>query len=87
MGKGPATGEWCGLSASGEGADLEHHALPTVWPVVGAVFEADEGGRVLAKIIGKKAPNFALDSLDGSKVDFHKVTNGKPTYLVFWGVG
>jgi len=52
-----------------------------------ATFEADEGGRVLAKIIGKKAPNFALDSLDGSKVDFHKVTNGKPTYLVFWGVG
>jgi hypothetical protein len=50
-------------------------------------FESDDAGRLLAKLIGGKAPNFVLDDLDGKKIDFQKTSLGEVTYLVFWGVG
>ena len=52
-----------------------------------ATFEADDAGRLLAKLLGGKAPNFVLDDLDGKKTDFHQASAGKVTYLIFWGVG
>ncbi len=50
-------------------------------------FESDDAGKVLAKIIGKPAPDFTLNDLDGKQVNFRKETAGKVTLLSFWGYG
>ncbi len=50
-------------------------------------FEADDAGKILAKILGKPAPDFTLAGLDGKKVNFRKETAGKVTLLSFWGYG
>ena len=50
-------------------------------------FESDDAGKRLAKIIGKPAPDFTLNDLDGKQVNFRKETAGKVTLLSFWGVG
>ena len=50
-------------------------------------FEADDAGKVLAKILGKKAPDFTLADLEGKQVNFSKETAGKVTLLSFWGYG
>ncbi len=50
-------------------------------------FEADDAGKVLAKILGKKAPDFTLADLKGKQVNFSKETAGKVTLLSFWGYG
>jgi hypothetical protein len=36
--------------------------------------------------IGKQAPDFTLESLDGKQVSFREATKGKTTILSFWGV-
>ena len=50
-------------------------------------FESDDAGKVLAKILGKKAPDFTLADLKGKQVNFSKETAGKVTLLSFWGYG
>ncbi len=50
-------------------------------------FEADDAGKILAKILGKPAPDFTLAGLDGKQVNFRKETAGKVTLLSFWGYG
>ena len=50
-------------------------------------FEADDAGKVLAKILGKKAPDFTLADLKGKQINFSKETAGKVTLLSFWGYG
>ncbi len=37
--------------------------------------------------LGKLAPDFTLESLDGKQVSFRAATKGKVTLLSFWGVG
>ena len=50
-------------------------------------FESDDAGKLLAKILGKPAPDFTLAGLDGKQVNFRKETAGKVTLLSFWGYG
>ncbi|MFP6739112.1 MAG: hypothetical protein VCD34_10260 [Planctomycetota bacterium] len=50
-------------------------------------FESDDAGKLLAKILGKPAPDFTLADLDGKQVNFRKETAGKVTLLSFWGYG
>jgi len=52
-----------------------------------ALFEADDAGKVLAKVLGAKAPDFTLDDLDGKSVSLHEASRGRVSLLVFWGVG
>lgn len=50
-------------------------------------FESDDAGKVLARILGKMAPDFTLADLKGRQVNFRKETAGKVTLLSFWGYG
>lgn len=44
------------------------------------------GGGAPENLIGKQAPDFELELLDGSTVKFHRYIQGHPTLLTFWGV-
>jgi peroxiredoxin len=37
-------------------------------------------------LIGKQAPDFALQTLDGGRLQLHEATRGKVTVIAFWGV-
>ncbi len=51
-------------------------------------FEASAAGRVLAGVLGRKAPDFTLKDLDGKDVAFRAAVAGnKLTLLSFWGYG
>lgn len=52
-----------------------------------ALFEESANGRRLALVLGKQAPDFTLQDLDGRKVGFRQAIAGKVTLLTFWGVG
>ena len=50
-------------------------------------FEETAEGRALAKVLGREAPDFTLEDLDGKDVSFRSLSRGKVTLLTFWGVG
>lgn len=50
-------------------------------------FEGSAAGRILAGVLGRKAPDFTLEDLDGKDVAFRAVTKNKVTLLSFWGYG
>ncbi len=50
-------------------------------------FEATEAGKMLAKVLGRQAPDFKLKDLDGKEVSFKELTKDKPAILSFWGYG
>jgi peroxiredoxin len=37
-------------------------------------------------LVGKQAPDFALQTLDDGRLQFHEATRGKVTVIAFWGV-
>jgi hypothetical protein len=51
------------------------------------LFEESEAGKKLASLLGKPAPDFTLEGLDGKKVSFRDAIRGKAALLTFWGVG
>ena len=51
------------------------------------MFELEEGGKLLAKIFGKPAPDFEFEDLSGKKQKLSEIIKGKVAYLNFWGVG
>jgi hypothetical protein len=50
-------------------------------------FEVSDSARLLAKILGQPAPDFALEDLEGKKVRFREAIQGKVALLSFWGYG
>jgi hypothetical protein len=50
-------------------------------------FEKGDDGKALVKLLGKPAPDFKLQSLQGGDVSFREASRGKVTLLSFWGVG
>ena len=52
-----------------------------------ALFEKDEDGKKLAALIGKPAPDFTLEDLEGKKPSFRELARGKAILLSFWGYG
>jgi hypothetical protein len=48
---------------------------------------ASDAGKKLASLLGKPAPDFTLEGLDGKKVGFRDAIRGKAALLTFWGVG
>jgi hypothetical protein len=51
------------------------------------LFEESGAGKKLASLLGKPAPDFTLEGLDGKKVGFREAIRGKVAFLTFWGVG
>jgi hypothetical protein len=50
-------------------------------------FELNDSARLLAKILGRPAPDFTLEDLEGKKVSFREAIRGKVALLSFWGYG
>ena len=52
----------------------------------GTRYRHSPGGGAPEERIGKDAPDFELELLDGSKVQFREFIDGHPSLLTFWGV-
>lgn len=51
-------------------------------------FEESAAGKILAGVLGRKAPEFTLKDLEGNDVSFRAATaKNKATLLTFWGYG
>jgi hypothetical protein len=74
-------------SKGGRMAEIAAKALSARVADYIALFEKDEDAKKLAALIGKPAPDFALEDLEGRKTSFRELARGKAILLSFWGYG